>query len=175
MASPSRQKTALSRILETHRDATFASCFAASLPALLKASRVVDLDELAAAIRGAEANEARKGPELKIQSLAQIREQCVDLCRALDDKGIGTLRLGRKGRKTRFVFEPAEVQPTLQGLSGEGDASGPQRESAPLRHTFVLRPGLMVALELPEDLTATEAGRLARFVEALSFEGTPRG
>jgi hypothetical protein len=36
-----------------------------------------------------------------------------------------------------------------------------------LQHSFHLRAGLQIAMELPEDLTEREADRLARFIQSL--------
>lgn len=36
-----------------------------------------------------------------------------------------------------------------------------------LQHSFHLRPGLQITIELPNDLTEREADRLARFVQSL--------
>ena len=41
-----------------------------------------------------------------------------------------------------------------------------------IEYPFVLRPGVRVVLALPEDLTAKEAKRVARFVESLAFEAS---
>ena len=43
----------------------------------------------------------------------------------------------------------------------------PTKEAGKLQHSFHLRPGLQVRIELPEDLTEREAERLARFVQSL--------
>lgn len=41
------------------------------------------------------------------------------------------------------------------------------QESGVLRHSFHLRPGLQITMELPDDLTDREAERLAQFVQSL--------
>jgi hypothetical protein len=38
-----------------------------------------------------------------------------------------------------------------------------------IEHTFVLRPDIVVSLELPSDLRTGEAVRLAAFIQALPF------
>jgi hypothetical protein len=43
----------------------------------------------------------------------------------------------------------------------------PANEDATLHHSFHLRPGLQVTIDLPADLTDREADRLARFIQSL--------
>jgi len=45
----------------------------------------------------------------------------------------------------------------------------PPRRPVMLAHDFPLRPGLIVRLSLPVDLTTAEAGRLSRIVGALAM------
>jgi len=45
----------------------------------------------------------------------------------------------------------------------------PAGEKDWITHSFHLRPDLTLELDLPADLTAQEAARIARFVEALPF------
>lgn len=49
------------------------------------------------------------------------------------------------------------------GLAVEAASS----EAGMLQHSFHLRPGFQVTIELPEDLTEREADRLARFIQSL--------
>jgi hypothetical protein len=60
--------------------------------------------------------------------------------------------------------EPAERAPAEKTMAGPVP-----RAPARLRHRFVLRPDVTVELELPEDLSAREARRLALFVKSLPF------
>jgi hypothetical protein len=60
--------------------------------------------------------------------------------------------------------EPAERTPAAETTAGPVP-----RATARLRHRFVLRPDVTVELELPEDLSASEARRLALFVKSLPF------
>ncbi len=43
----------------------------------------------------------------------------------------------------------------------------PADPAAMMQHSFRLRPGLQISIELPGDLTEREAERLARFVQSL--------
>lgn len=42
-----------------------------------------------------------------------------------------------------------------------------ENDAGMLQHSFHLRAGLQIAIELPEDLTEREADRLARFIQSL--------
>lgn len=42
-----------------------------------------------------------------------------------------------------------------------------ENEAGMLQHSFHLRAGLQIAIELPENLTEREADRLARFIQSL--------
>jgi hypothetical protein len=43
----------------------------------------------------------------------------------------------------------------------------PANEAGMLQHSFHLRPGLQITIELPNNLTDREANRLAQFVQSL--------
>jgi len=62
--------------------------------------------------------------------------------------------------------------PRLTGFNNNGDWVGSRssptpRNSADLGYSIELRPGRPIRLRLPADLTAAEAGRIARFITAL--------
>ena len=143
-----------------------------------------------------------------------LKQGVLDVARRLDDAGLGRLRLGRRGKKTRFSLPPAELSSWLAALEQtptDDDApfrltleqapepatpalrpepspsestrpspapamprSPPSAASAPsdrrVAHRFVVRPGVVVEFELPEDFSAPEAKRLATFVTALPFD-----
>lgn len=46
-------------------------------------------------------------------------------------------------------------------------AQAPESQPGMLEHSFHLRPGLQITIELPADLSDREAERLARFVQAI--------
>ena len=66
-------------------------------------------------------------------------------------------------RLRRFctVIKVSVLASLLVGLGVEEDL---------LSHSYHLRPGLEVELQLPTDLTKDEAKRLASFLESLPFE-----
>lgn len=69
--------------------------------------------------------------------------------------------------------EKRPATPSVDKKSGHANAAiQPSETTAPtLEHTFPLRPGRRARLMLPEDLTTSEATRLAIFVRALAIEG----
>jgi hypothetical protein len=106
------------------------------------------------------------------------RADVIAAFRALEDAECGRYVEGRRGWPSRFVWgvksllvagaatggeDPAEVE-----IDEEPDIETTDDEM--LEHTFWLRPELSVVLELPADLTASEANRLSQFVSSLSFE-----
>jgi hypothetical protein len=69
------------------------------------------------------------------------------------------------------------ARPKLSAGEAPGAPAAPRAERAArgssrtLRHSFHLRPGLLVNLELPEDVTATEVDRFCSFLKAIPFGG----
>lgn len=51
--------------------------------------------------------------------------------------------------------------------NSDADVPAPAADTGMLVHSFHLRPGLQVTIELPADLSEREAERLARFVQSL--------
>ena len=49
-------------------------------------------------------------------------------------------------------------------------ASGNGNTLRSVHHTYHLRPGVLVSFDLPEDLTRSEADRLAGFIRSLPFQ-----
>lgn len=105
------------------------------------------------------------------------RSEVIAAFRALADAGCGRYVEGRHGWPSRFVWEVRsldvsaaargvqilEREPKSNGVSSEEDVEL-------VEHSFVLRPDVVIALELPPDLTRSEASRLAAFVQALPYE-----
>lgn len=98
---------------------------------------------------------------------------------ALEDADCGRYVEGRHGWRSRFVWEvktldvsaAAKGQQTLEREASSDDAADQPDEDAELiEHSFVLRPELTISVELPADLTKSEASRLAAFLQALPFE-----
>lgn len=108
----------------------------------------------------------------------------LDLFKELQELGVGALIVGRRGKQTRFKWaedvtmldvaraalgEPEESRSVEAGLTASS-SSGP-RHAVPgfVAHQLVVRPGLTLRLDLPEDFSSDEAERLASFVRALPF------
>jgi hypothetical protein len=113
----------------------------------------------------------------KALDAARTKRSVLDALRAMEAHEFGRLFLGRRGRKTRFVVwrdnvEDIAFYAALRARTGQenGAAPVPTARSSVLRHTFALRPGFTVNVELPEDLSRPEAVRLAQFLRSLPFE-----
>ena len=107
--------------------------------------------------------------------------------RAGEAAGHGSFIVGRRGYPTRFAWSkvpaskapakakvaaPAEAPPAAAAKPAPAPVAAPAAPSSTgdVRHTLNLRPGVTVHIELPADLTAREAVRLAHWVQALPFE-----
>ena len=81
-------------------------------------------------------------------------------------KGLGRkvlVPVGRRLDRPRLsAHDPGE--PVVR-LSGRGRS---------LQHSFHLRPGLQVTIELPEDVTGIEIDRFCTFLQAIPFAGGGR-
>jgi hypothetical protein len=104
------------------------------------------------------------------------RQQIIAVFQGLEDCGCGQFVVGRRGWPSRFVWSTAMIsvgravtgeQEDVEQLTEESTESASERDW--ITHSFHLRPDLTLELELPADLTAPEAARIARFVEALPF------
>lgn len=92
---------------------------------------------------------------------------------ALEGEGCGRYIVGRWGYPSRFAWEV-----NLKGVAsiaiGESqvmpDAPAEETDSGMLDHRYFIRPDMELILSLPSDLTKTEAARLARFIDTLTFE-----
>lgn len=99
-----------------------------------------------------------------------------DVARELEGVGCGRLLLGRKGNKTRMVWEynfrtmVAAAKGTSKKLQA-ADADEVRRPSggAFIEHQFAMRPDYIVTLTLPADITAKEADRFATFIRSIPF------
>jgi hypothetical protein len=115
---------------------------------------------------------------------AVSRRELVQTLRAFAQAGCGRFVTGRHGRPSRFVWAHslAWVGGAVSGGTGNSDgakdaasntnnlASEPKATAASMfSHPFRLRPTLVVSVQLPNDLTAHEADRLARFIQTLPF------
>jgi hypothetical protein len=104
--------------------------------------------------------------------------------------GLGELKTGRKGYKTRFIWNYSlrsigkiskrqsqsleDIDVTQVEPPDEDPALAPQAQaevSASLvTHAFQLRPDLLVKLPLPQDLTTKDVERLSSWMRSLPFE-----
>lgn len=117
--------------------------------------------------------------------------QIVNLFRELHDLGAGKFKLGRRGSKTRieWLYGMRSLGAAAQGAAGQPEAIDPTQvedieAEAPedealeaemgdgewIAHSFQLRPDLRLSINLPVDLTAKEAERLAGFIRQVPFD-----
>ncbi|UFN51584.1 hypothetical protein LPC08_25305 (plasmid) [Roseomonas sp. OT10] len=106
-------------------------------------------------------------------------EAAVGLLQDLANAGFGRFVVGRRGAKTRIVWDYSirDVGAAASGSTKEihkvdedevvEDEAAEGDDGALVEHVFNLRPGLRISIELPADLTSREAERLAKFIEAL--------
>ncbi len=111
------------------------------------------------------------------------RSEAIRFFRRLEQLECGRLVEGRRGKRTRFVWD-SNLTDVAHAAAGQdvkiGDAPMPgNTEAAPdsesqneglLEHPYRLRKNLDLRLRLPSDLTKAEAARLAAFVQTLPFD-----
>lgn len=135
------------------------------------------------------AGHSRDPNETRIEDLVACGEsqpQAIAFFRKLQEAGCGRFVVGRRTKKTRLVWTlsakdvgrtfletlsaPCQLEGAPREMPGERDAmTGPEFHP----HTFLLRPGIQVTLQLPLDLTVEESARLAAFVRAVPFRHDP--
>ncbi|UQY32644.1 hypothetical protein K8U54_12910 [Pseudomonas fulva] len=104
------------------------------------------------------------------------RSEVIAAFRSLEQAECGRYVEGRHGWKSRFVWavQSKLVADAAQGLESkeavETDTAVEEITDEAIEHTYVLRPDLTISVELPADLTRSEAQRLAQFVGSLSFD-----
>jgi hypothetical protein len=115
------------------------------------------------------------------------RRELTGTLRQFAGAGCGRFVAGRRGQPSRFVWA-APLSTLSASVLGAKPSAATAKTSPPaglpvertepnpgergmFSHPFRLRPKLIVALNLPEDLTAQEADRLAQFITALPFKG----
>lgn len=106
------------------------------------------------------------------------RSEVIGAFRQLEEAGCGRYVEGRHGWPSRFVWDVKSlaVSAAARGtqpleLSATEDVVDDSDEAELIEHSFALRPDLTISLELPTDLSRTEAARLAAFVQSLPFGG----
>lgn len=113
------------------------------------------------------------GPLTKqtIQRLVAIKARSGISYAALGNKlGIsGTFLHNLMNKEANIGTQHVErVVSAIDGLENPEQARETvQTEAGMLQHSFHLRAGLQISIELPEDLTEREAERLARFIQSL--------
>jgi hypothetical protein len=110
------------------------------------------------------------------QGQAISRSEAIQFLRALEEAGCGRYVEGRRGHVSRFEWfvnliavgeAAAGTQPTTGQMFEPDDLDNVDEDL--LRHEYRLRPELVVCLDLPHDLTPSEAGRLAEYIKTLPF------
>lgn len=113
------------------------------------------------------------GPLTKqtIQRLVAIKERSGMSYAALGSKlGIsGTFLHNLMNKDANIGTQHVErIVVAIDGLENPDQIRQPaENDTGMLQHSFHLRAGVQVSIELPEDLTEREADRLARFIQSL--------
>jgi hypothetical protein len=105
------------------------------------------------------------------------RSELVKVFYYLRGECFGTFKVGRHGNPSRFISDMplSEIGKMAAGVADSNDVEVEPGETsklestATLQHSFILRTNLTIRIDLPHDLTAMEAGRLADFVRSLPF------
>ncbi len=113
------------------------------------------------------------------------RQQVISVLQSLESAGCGDFIVGRRGKSSRFIWKvsTAAVGDLARGaqvhrseLSRPTESVFSGEEGDIVVHQYHLRPGLKpVRLELPIDLTVTEAARLAMFITTLPLDQESSG
>jgi hypothetical protein len=112
------------------------------------------------------------------------RADVIETFRNLQQVGAGKFVIGRKGHLSRFQRSVSLIElgriakggdtPSAQVLSPVPVVSVqgppvPALKSDVIVHRYVLRPDFTVTLQLPADLTQSEASRLSEYIKTLPF------
>lgn len=94
--------------------------------------------------------------------------EVIRVMRELESLGFGTFRNGRKGHKSRMVWDANIIS---IGAIAKGEEAPADIAMMPddIVHSFTLRQGHEVHFTLPADLSEKEASRLAAFIGSLPF------
>jgi len=105
---------------------------------------------------------------LKAAKRSFERDAIVRIFRTYQDRGLGTFRQGRRGKRSRLVWK---TNPAALGALGVKTPPPGVVTDSPvtrlLHYPIPLRKGLSLTMSLPEDLTVAEADRLAQFIRSL--------
>lgn len=98
--------------------------------------------------------------------------------KALGKSGAGRFIVGRKGKASRFLRAEGNggrraAAATAPARKARGPAPKARADAAPgvLEQVFTLRPGCMVRVQIPDDLSLDEARRIGRVLEVLAGGG----
>ena len=80
----------------------------------------------------------------------------------------GRFVTGRRGHKSRFEWAIAVIQ-RAEEPAVEAATEGEEASDGAICHSFMLRRDVRVDVELPADMTLSEAKRLATFITSLPF------
>ncbi|MGZ5441160.1 MAG: hypothetical protein ACXW5U_05345 [Thermoanaerobaculia bacterium] len=104
------------------------------------------------------------------------RSEVIEVFRALEKLGAGTFIVGRKKYPSRFqrTVNLIELGKAARGETQTVPVTRSESHASTIKsdviaHRYVLRPDFTVSLQLPQDLTTSEATRLAEFLKTLPF------
>lgn len=120
----------------------------------------------------------RISQHLELEGTDFKRSDLIAAFRLLENSECGKYVEGRHGWKSRFVWSvksklvagAAQGNETNAALVAEKDSDEEIFEEEMLEHNYFLRPDLVITVELPADLSRSEAQRLSQFIDSLSFE-----
>jgi hypothetical protein len=104
--------------------------------------------------------------------------EIIGFFKSLEELKCGRFIAGRRGHSSRFQWNESTGMATI-GKIAAGDVNPTKElddlndlEDTALTHSYNLRPNFIINLELPKNITHTEANRLASFIKTLPFEGS---
>lgn len=96
--------------------------------------------------------------------------QTIALLQEFESKEWGRLKIGRRGKETRFIFSIGSEQVAELELG----KNVPIVNSFPgyelVNYPFFIRPNLKLSFQLPSDLSSSEAERIAAFIRTISLD-----
>jgi hypothetical protein len=149
-------------------------------------------DSVAKAVLDYLAARQNNATETKVDRLANClwqaghqfsRRDVVVFLKELGQAGCGSFVIGRRGQPSRFEWtvqmisvakaaKGEQLSVELLDITNEKPLEEEDVQIGMLRHPYRLRPDMTVTLDLPDNLTAKEALRLAEFIKTLPFEET---
>ena len=105
------------------------------------------------------------------------RSDVIEVFRRFENLDLGKFLVGRRGQPSRmeWKYRLVDVGQAAAGELGDIEPADDLEDEDGIgtrfmRHSFQLRPDVAVQLELPGNLSRTEAARLADFIKTLPFE-----